>query len=455
MFSKDFVWGTATSAYQIEGTIPSDGKGMNIWDVFCAEPNKVFENHNSQSACNHYKKYIKDIQIMKKLGIKAYRFSIDWSRVIPDGIGSINQEGIKFYNNLIDELLANDIEPYLTLFHWEYPYELYKKGGWLNKDSAIWFAEYAKVIVENYSDRVQNFITLNEPQCFLGLGYLRGEHAPGLRLPLRDTFLMAHNILRAHGMAVTMLRKFAKQPIKIGYAPTCGMTIPYSKKEEDIEAARKALFSMKKDIYNWTWNVSWFSDPIFLGHYPQEGLEKYESYLPEIIQEDMKLISQPLDFMGQNIYNGVLVKADGKNGFEIVNRQPGCLKAANNWPVTPECLYWGPKFLYERYQVPIYITENGFSCHDVVSKEGNVHDSNRIEFTSRYLSNLKKAIKDEVDVRGYFHWSLLDNFEWAQGYNERFGLVHVDFNTQERTIKDSGYWYRTVIESNGSQLEDI
>lgn len=454
MFSKDFTWGVATSAYQIEGTTPSEGRGTHIWDVFCAEPNKVFDNHSGQTACNHYQRYKDDIQIMRKLGVKAYRFSVDWTRILPNGTGKIKEEGIRFYSNLIDELLENNIEPYLTLFHWEYPYELYKKGGWLNEESANWFAEYAKIIVQNYSDRVTKFITLNEPQCFLGLSYLRGEHAPGLKLPLRDTFQMAHNILKAHGKAVKTLREYAKQTIQVGIAPTCGMTIPCTEKEEDVDAARKALFAMNEDLFNWTWNVSWFSDPIFLGHYPEDGLVQYKKYLPEITEEDMKLIAQPLDFMGENIYNGGLVKATGNGGFERVSREPGYVRTANNWPVTPECLYWGPKFLYERYQVPIYITENGFCCHDVVSGDGKVHDSNRIEFTNRYLQSLKRAVEEGVDVRGYFHWSLLDNFEWSKGYQDRFGLVHVDFKTQKRIIKDSGYWYRKVIESNGENLED-
>lgn len=454
MFSKDFAWGVATSAYQIEGTALSDGKGMNIWDVFCSEPNRIYDNHVGKYACDHYHRYKEDIQIMKKLGIKSYRFSIDWTRILPNGTGKINEEGIKFYHNLIEELLENGIEPYLTLFHWEFPYELYKKGGWLNCECVNWFAEFAKIVAQNFSDRVTKFITMNEPQCFLGLSYLRGEHAPGLVLPLRDTFQMAHNALKAHGMAVKVLREYAKQPIQIGIAPTCGMTIPYTDSEEDINAARKALFSMNRDIYNWTWNVSWFSDPVFLGHYPEEGLEKYASYLPKISKEDMALISQPLDFMGENIYNGVLIKAKDNGEFEVAGREPGYVRTANNWPVTPESLYWGPKFLYERYQKPIYITENGFCCHDVVSSDGKVHDSNRIEFTARYLHYLKKAVEEGVDIRGYFHWSLLDNFEWCQGYKDRFGLVYVDFKTQERIVKDSAYWYQKVIESNGEILED-
>lgn len=235
---------------------------------------------------------------------------------------------------------------------------------------------------------------------------------------------------------------------KIGYAPTCSMCYPETDKPEDIEAARQMLFSMQPDDRNWTWNVSWWSDPVLLGHYPEEGLKRYEKYLPRITEEDMKLISEPIDVYGQNIYNGRCIRM-GKDGHpEDVKRYDGFPKTAIDWPVTPEALYWGPKFLYERYQKPIYITENGLSCHDTVSLDGKVHDPNRIDFLARYLHELKRAA-GEVDIRGYFQWSFMDNFEWAKGYSERFGLVYVDFRTQKRILKDSAYWYRNVIQNNG------
>lgn len=447
-FAKDFVWGAATSSYQIEGTGRDSGKGQNIWDVFTKEPGRVYEGHTGDIACDHYHRFREDVAYMKELGLKGYRFSIDWSRVLPEGTGKVNEKGIDFYNALIDELLEQGIEPYITLYHWELPYDIYKRGGWMNPEIVEWFGQYARLVAERFSDRVKYFFTLNEPQCFVGLGFLQGCHAPGVKAPLRDTFEMAHNALKAHGRAVQMLRAYGKQNVRIGYAPTSGMCYPEKETPKDIEAARKALFALPDDLSNWTWNVSWWSDPVILGKYPEEGMKKYEKYLPVITDEDMKLISQPIDFYGQNIYNGRCIRMGTDGRPEEVRRPAGFPKTATNWPVTPEALYWGPKFLYERYRKPIYITENGMACHDTVSQDGKVHDPNRIDFLARYLKNLKRAA-EEIDIRGYFQWSLMDNFEWDKGYAERFGIIYVDFETQERIWKDSAYWYRDLIRRNG------
>ena len=447
-FAKDFVWGAATSSYQIEGPGRDSGKGQNIWDVFTKEPGRVYEGHTGDIACDHYHRFREDVAYMKELGLKGYRFSIDWSRVLPEGTGKVNEKGIDFYNALIDELLEQGIEPYITLYHWELPYEIYKRGGWMNPEIVEWFGQYARLVAERFSDRVKYFFTLNEPQCFVGLGFLQGCHAPGVKAPLRDTFEMAHNALKAHGRAVQMLRAYGKQNVQIGYAPTSGMCYPEKETPKDIEAARKALFALPDDLSNWTWNVSWWSDPVILGKYPEEGMKKYEKYLPVITDEDMKLISQPIDFYGQNIYNGRCIRMGTDGRPEEVRRPAGFPKTATNWPVTPEALYWGPKFLYERYRKPIYITENGMACHDTVSQDGKVHDPNRIDFLARYLKNLKRAA-EEIDIRGYFQWSLMDNFEWDKGYAERFGIIYVDFETQERIWKDSAYWYRDLIRRNG------
>lgn len=447
-FAKDFVWGAATSSYQIEGTGRDSGKGQNIWDVFTKEPGRVYEGHTGDIACDHYHRFREDVAYMKELGLKGYRFSIDWSRVLPEGTGKVNEKGIDFYNALIDELLEQGIEPYIILYHWELPYEIYKRGGWMNPEIVEWFGQYARLVAERFSDRVKYFFTLNEPQCFVGLGFLQGCHAPGVKAPLRDTFEMAHNALKAHGRAVQMLRAYGKQNVQIGYAPTSGMCYPEKETPKDIEAARKALFALPDDLSNWTWNVSWWSDPVILGKYPEEGMKKYEKYLPVITDEDMKLISQPIDFYGQNIYNGRCIRMGTDGRPEEVRRPAGFPKTATNWPVTPEALYWGPKFLYERYRKPIYITENGMACHDTVSQDGKVHDPNRIDFLARYLKNLKRAA-EEIDIRGYFQWSLMDNFEWDKGYAERFGIIYVDFETQERIWKDSAYWYRDLIRRNG------
>ena len=446
-FAKDFVWGTATSAYQIEGMTQGEGKGAHIWDIYTKDPGHILEGHTGDIACDHYHHFREDIKLMKEMGIMAYRFSIDWSRVLPEGTGTVNEKGIAFYNELIDELVKYGIEPYITLYHWELPYELYKRGGWMNPQIVEWFGAYAKLVAERFSDRVRYFFTLNEPQCFIGLGFVTGEHAPGLKAPLRDTFEMAHQVMKAHGRAVQMLREYGKQPLLIGYAPTGSMCYPETDSKEDIEAARQMLFSMQPEDRNWTWSVAWWSDPILLGHYPEEGLVRYEAYLPKITEQDMALISEPIDIYGQNIYNGRCIRM-GKDGKpEDVPRLVGASKTAMNWPVTPKCLYWGPKFLYERYKKPIYITENGLSCRDIISLDGKVHDPNRIDFIQRYLECLRQAVAQGVDVRGYFHWSLMDNFEWHSGYSERFGLVYVDYRTGERIWKDSAYWYRDYIRS--------
>ncbi len=451
MFRDDFVWGVASSAYQVEGRDPQDGAGRMIWDTF-TEEGGTLDGKDASVTCDHMHRYKEDYKLMRLLGVKAYRFSVSWSRIMPEGTGTVNEKAVAMYRDMILTMKENGITPYLTMYHWEFPQALQDRGGWLNEEVIRWFGEYAKVVAENFSDICENFITLNEPQCFVGLGHLRGVHAPGKKLSYPETFQIAHNALRAHGQAVIQLRKYAKPPIRIGYAPTCGMAYPASNKPEDIEAARKVLFSFYNPMDNWTWNVAWFNDPVFLGRYPEQGLEKFKEYLPEITQEDMELIAQPVDFMGQNIYNGYIVRAGADGEPEFVDRPAGFPKTAAGWPVTPECLYWGVKFLYERYKMPLYITENGMSCHDIVSRDGQVHDPDRITFLDKYLSVLQQASDDGADVRGYFLWTFLDNFEWDKGYNERFGIVYVDFATQKRIAKDSAYWYQRVMEENGKML---
>lgn len=448
-FKKDFVWGAATASYQIEGAAYEDCKGLSVWDMACKIPGFVKFSHTGDVACDHYHRYAEDVALMKELGLQAYRFSISWPRVIPEGTGKVNEKGLDFYEHLVDELLKNDITPYITLFHWDYPYELYKKGGWLKRESPDWFAEYAKVIIDRLSDRVSHWITQNEPQCYIGRGHQDGLHAPGLKLGLREVLQASHNSLLAHGKAVQVIRSSAKKESIIGYAPVGLTYIPRSTSAEDIEAARYATFSINEKS---VWTNAWWMDPVFLGSYPEDGLKLFEQDMPEIGPDDMKIIAQPIDFFGTNIYNGKTVKANDKAKFEETDRESGFARTAFNWPVTPESLYWGPKFFYERYKKPVVITENGLSNTDWVHLDGKVHDTQRIDFLNRYIREYRRAADDGVDTAGYFCWSLLDNFEWAHGYNERFGLVHVDYATQKRTIKDSGYWYKSVVESNGGIL---
>jgi len=451
MFRDDFVWGVASSSYQIEGSDPEDGMGKNVWDTFM-EKGKMKDKGDAKVSCDHIHHYKEDYRLMNNLGIKAYRFSLSWARIIPNGVGKVNQKGIQLYRDMILEMKKNGITPYITLYHWELPQALEDCGGWLNEEIIEWFAEYARVVVENFGDLCDYFITINEPQCFVGIGYMQGAHAPGKTLPMKDIFQIAHNVLRAHGRAVINMRKYAGKKIYVGYAPTCGVAYPISDRPEDVEAARKVYFGFYQPDENWTWNVSWFSDPVFLGHYPEEGMKKYAEYLPKITQEDMDLIYQPLDFMGQNIYNGYYIQAGKDGNPEYANRPIGFPITASKWPITPECLYYGCKFIYERYHLPIFITENGLSCADNVALDGQVHDTNRIEFLDLYISQLQRAVDEGVDVRGYFLWTFCDNFEWEKGYTERFGIVWVDFQTQERIAKDSAYWYQKMMETNGANL---
>ena len=357
MFRQDFAWGVASSAYQIEGRDKEDGCGKNIWDTF-TEEGRVYENQNAYVSCDEIHRYKEDFALMRLLGIRAYRFSLSWARILPEGTGKVNEKAIALCRDMILEMKKNGITPYITLYHWEFPQALQDRGGWLNEDVIGWFGEYAKVVAENFSDLCEYFFTLNEPQCFVGLGHLSGVHAPGKKMEIKETFQIAHNALRAHGQAVINLRKYAKQEIKIGYAPTCGVAYPATDSKEDIEAAKKVYFGFYNPIDNWTWNVAWFSDPVFLGSYPKEGLEKYKEYLPKITKEDMELIHQPIDFMGQNIYNGYPVRAGADGEPEFVSREPGFAKTAANWPVTPGAFYWGVRFLSERYHLPHYRKRN-------------------------------------------------------------------------------------------------
>lgn len=448
-FADDFVWGVATAAYQIEGAWNEDGKGLSVWDMCCRKPGFVKDGDTGDVACDHYHRMKEDVRLMKELGVKAYRFSISWPRVLPQGIGKINEAGLEFYSRLVDELKANDIEPYVTLFHWDFPYELYKRGGWLNPQSPDWFAEYTKVIVERLSDRVQYFITINEPQCFIALGHEQGTHAPGLKLGRRDILTAAHHALLAHGKSVKVIKEYAVLPPKIGFAPVGNPGIAASDSEKDIEAARKATFDCDPaGIY---WSTQWWADPVFFGKYPQPEQmdDELREFLASVKPEDMEMIHQPLDFFGVNIYQGRTVEyADNLKGYEYVKKNTGYDQTAMKWPVTPKALYYGPKFFYERYHVPVLITENGLSCMDWVSVDGKVHDPGRIDFLTRYLSEYNRAYQDGTELMGYFQWSFMDNFEWGEGYNERFGLVYVDYETQKRTPKDSAYWYKKVIEAN-------
>ena len=449
-FPKGFIWGAATSSYQIEGASSPEERGRNIYDEFCARPGAVFGGHSGAVAADHVRRYKEDVGIMRQIGLRAYRFSIAWSRVQPDGTGAINEKGLAFYDRLVDELLAAGIEPWVTLFHWDLPLALHQRGGWLNRDIAPWFAEYAAIVVDRLSDRVTKWMTINEPQVFIKFGYGDGKIAPGQTLTLGGQVDACHNALRAHGAGVQAIRAHAKKTPTVGWALVGRTDVPATADPRDVDAARAGTLGvLTPDL----WNNTWYADPAFFGTYPADGLRVFGAEAqPPIRPGDMELIRQPLDFYGLNIYDARRVRAGNDGAPEVVPFPDGHAQTAIKWFIVPESLYWGPRFIHERYKVPVYITENGLSNVDWVQLDGRVHDPQRIDYTTRYLRELERAIDGDVDIRGYFHWSLLDNFEWAEGYKERFGLVHVDFPTGTRTPKDSAHWYRRVIESNGAAL---
>lgn len=448
-FPPNFAWGAATAAYQVEGAAFEDGRKSSVWDMFTRKEGAVFNGHTGDVACDHYHRFPEDVAIMKQIGLKAYRLSISWPRILPDGTGTPNPAGLGFYDRLIDELLSAGITPYVTLFHWDFPYELYRQGGWLNPSSPDWFAEYTHLVVDRLSDRVQNWFTLNEPACFVWLGHADGVHAPGDRLATPQLLQIMHNALLAHGRSVQAIRATARTPARVGAALVGHVAMPAADNPVDIEAARQVMFTpARKDL----WNIAWWADPIFKGAYPEAGLRLFASQMPAISPSDMELISQPLDFFGVNIYQGVYYRRSASGEPQAVPFPPGSPTSAYHWQITPDALYWGPRFLWERYRQPLIIAENGMANVDWIALDGAVHDPQRIDFTRRYLLELRRAISDGVPVLGYFHWSLLDNFEWAEGYSQRFGMVYVDFQTQQRIPKDSAHWYREVIAANGECL---
>lgn len=447
-FSDKFLWGASSASYQVEGAWNEDGKGLNIWDDFSHVQGNVRHGETGDSACDHYHRFKEDIALMKQIGLKSYRFSISWTRIFPDGTGSINKKGLAFYSELVDELKKAGIEPVITLFHWDYPSALYKKGGWSNPESPEWFAQYAKVVTDALSDRVQYWLTFNEYQIFVGLGYQLGILAPGVKLADEELIKMSRNILLAHGRAVQEIRKNAKLPPKVGMAPTGDVYRPTDNSPEAVEEARRKSFAVPETF---TMSNSWWADPIILGDYPEEAYTRFGSLLPRITPEEKAVICQPLDFYGYNCYQPTSGQVSEGSGYDENGFQGGPL-TANGWHVVPDTLYWSSKFLYERYHLPLLITENGMADNDFVSLDGGVHDTHRIDFLHRYLRGLEKAVDEGIPVLGYHVWSIMDNFEWSSGYDYRFGLVYVDYRTQKRTVKDSGWWYGNVISRNGKNL---
>ena len=436
-FPKNFLWGASTAAYQIEGAYNEDGKVMGIWDAL--SEGHVKHNENGNVAADHYHRYKEDVAIMKKLGLKSYRFSVSWPRVISDEKGTVNEKGLAFYKSLVKELKAAGIEPIVTLFHWNLPMWAYEKGGWKSEEVIEWFAHYVHIVVEALSEDVSRWLTLNEPQCFVGNGYKHGNHAPFEKCDDETVARISRNVLMAHGRAVQIIRAEAKLPPHVGMSPTSFCLAPASEREEDVERAYSVSMSDRAGVSG----TSWWCDPAILGTIP-------EPLKGAVSEEDIKTICQPLDFYGYNSYASA-------NYYDVPGRTnplitPGLPRTTMDWVVTPEVLYWTTKFVYRRYQLPALITENGMANCDWLMLDGKVHDPQRTDYIRRYLKCVKRAIEEGIPVLGYQYWSLLDNFEWAEGYDKRFGLVYVDYNTGERTVKDSAWDYAEIIKTNGETL---
>lgn len=448
-FSDKFLWGAASAAYQIEGAWNADGKGKSIWDVASHEPGFMAHSETGDVACDHVNRMREDVALMREIGLKSYRFSVSWSRVLPSGVGEVNEQGLKFYSDLVDELKTAGIEPLVTLYHWDLPQALQERGGWENPEIADWFAEYAKTVARRLGDRVQYWMTINEPQMFVGLGFFVGAHPPLKKLSPEEQIAVSVNVLRAHGRAVQTIRENTVLPAKIGMAPTGDVYLPKVDTTEAIEEARAKSFGFSR--YGFTMENSWWADAVFLGKFPDEAYEIYPEAMAKITKEDMRLISQPLDFYGFNVYHAAVPYGVPKDVYDDYSYQ-GSPRTMTDWDVTPEVLYWAPRFFYERYRKPILITENGMAAMDWVSLDGYVHDMQRQDFLHRYLLQLKRAADEGVPVLGYTHWSVMDNLEWNKGYDTRFGLIFIDYKTQQRTIKDSARWYGSVIAANGENL---
>ena len=446
-FGKNFYWGTATASYQIEGARREDDRSDSIWDTFSHKDGAVVRGENGDTACDHYHRLEEDLDLVKGLGCNAYRFSVSWPRLLPDGTGKVNEKGAGFYSRMVDGLLERGITPFLTLYHWDLPQALQNRGGFMNPEIADWFSEYAEDVKKLFGDRVKHYFTINEPQCVLDCGYRQGIHAPGLQLSVKEQLAALHNLLRAHGSAAKVLKTI--KDAEVGYASCGTIFAPVTDSKEDFDAAFERTFNYY--THSPLWSTSGYADPIFFGKYPAGWYEFPEDVRPEITHEDMKLISVPIDFFALNIYEGRFVRRGQDGSIEELPFSVGAQKTQRGWEVTPEVLYWAPILLQKKYGKKVYISENGISCPDFVFTDGKVHDAYRKEYIKTYLEALRRAANSkEANVAGYFHWSLMDNFEWQNGYSQRFGLVHVDFETYKRTPKDSYDYYRQIVRSNGA-----
>ncbi|MGO8949815.1 MAG: GH1 family beta-glucosidase [Ktedonobacterales bacterium] len=445
-FPPDFIWGAATAAYQIEGAVREDGRGETIWDRFSHTPGKTANGETGDVACDHYHLWQDDLRLFQRLNLNAYRFSIAWSRILPEGRGRPNAAGLDFYEQLVDRLLSNGIRPFVTLYHWDLPQSLEDRGGWRNRDTAGFFADYADIISRRLGDRVSHWITLNEPHIVVIHGHVLGLKAPGLQ----DRGLIApvaHHLLLAHGLAVAAIRAQVADT-QVGITLNIGQLEPGSDREDDIEATR-----FTDGLYH-----RWYLDPLYRGTYPEDVESRVDIPADLIRPGDLTTIAAPLDFLGVNYYSRSIIRA-GRPGsllpITLPPPPPPDQLTEMGWEVYPKGLYDVLVRLAAEYPVAkLYITENGAAFTDHLDEQGEVHDATRVRYLSQHFQEARRALLDGVPLRGYFVWSLLDNFEWSYGYRPRFGLVYVDYPTQQRTIKDSGYFVGRVAATNGGSLDE-
>jgi beta-glucosidase len=434
----DFVWGAATSAYQIEGAVTEDGRQPSIWDTFCRVPGAIDNGDNGDVACDHYHRWRQDIDLLRELNVEAYRFSIAWPRILPEGTRTVNQAGLDFYDRLVDGLLAAGIRPYATLYHWDLPQALQDRGGWPSRDTAFAFAEFASVIATRLGDRVADWFTVNEPLCSAWIGHLEGTMAPGVR-DITQAVPAAHHLLLGHGLATSALRNLASGPVRVGAVLNLSPCEPASADERDIAAAGRADGHTNR----------WWLDPLHGRGYPADMIEVY-GVEPPVRPGDLETIAAPMDHFGLNYYFRQVVTDDPEGPLPHARTVsvPDWTLTAMGWEVYADGLEQLLRRVHEEYHVPrVYVTENGSAWPDEIEPDGQVQDKDRIDYLEQHLDAAVRAAGSGAPLAGYFAWSLLDNFEWAYGYAKRFGLVHVDYETQRRTVKASGYRYADIIRS--------
>lgn len=436
-FPDGFLWGAATASAQIEGAVFEDGKGSSIWDDFAQKPGKIVFGHTPQIACDHYHRYEEDLDLMKKFHLNSYRFSISWPRILPEGVGKINQKGLDFYDRLVDGLLERHIVPFVTLYHWDLPLTLEKKGGWRNFDTAKAFEEYTKVVVKKLGDRVKFWATFNELLCVIDLGYRIGYHAPGAKETEKVIRQISHNTLMAHGLGIMAIRENAKIKPIAGIVHNPVVPQPFFESDEDIAASKQYFIK----------NSSWMLEPMFKGSYPQSLWKELGKNVPDVKKNDMEIINQPLDYLGFNVYSATNMIHHKYGEKTMENYAPS---TDMKWAIVEDCVYWGCRFIHEVYNPKsIYVTENGCAYPDDINEDGRIYDFSRIEYLRGHLKGVHRAVSEKIPIKGYFCWSLMDNFEWAYGYTKRFGLTFVNFENQKRIPKLSLEWYSNLIKNNG------